>query len=132
MSGRIIGTRYASLDDVYAAIPDTPCTGACSLHCVLVTGSRREAMRTRQANSGQPVLVAVSRPNGTPCPAVTDDGRCGVHPVRPTICRLFGAVTGLGCPYGCVPERMLTDDEGAWLLGEAQRLGGRMRRKPGM
>jgi len=47
------------------------------------------------------------------CPALTKDKRCGIHAVRPLICRLYGMVDNdkMRCPYGCVPERWISDKE---------------------
>jgi hypothetical protein len=37
------------------------------------------------------------------CPALKD-GRCSVYDVRPTLCRLWGVVEDMPCPWGCVPD----------------------------
>lgn len=37
------------------------------------------------------------------CPYLVD-GRCTIYPVRPVICKLWGAVEGMKCMYGCVPD----------------------------
>lgn len=44
------------------------------------------------------------------CPYIGKDG-CDIYKHRPIICRLFGTTPRLQCPYGCAPERMLTDEE---------------------
>lgn len=49
------------------------------------------------------------------CPSLTASGRCAVYSVRPMICRVWGLVREMACPWGCVPDR--------WLSGrEVQRL----------
>ena len=56
---------------------------------------------------------------------LTADRRCAVYEVRPMICRLWGLVERMPCPFGCRPEGgLLSDEEGARLLREANRIGG--------
>ncbi|UWG96806.1 YkgJ family cysteine cluster protein [Dehalobacter sp. DCM] len=35
-------------------------------------------------------------------------GRCNIYEKRPLICRLYGAVRKMKCPYGCQPESFLS------------------------
>lgn len=51
-------------------------------------------------------------------------GRCSVYSARPVICRLWGVVPSMPCPWGCKPERMLTDREGLSLMMEAMAVAG--------
>lgn len=56
---------------------------------------------------------------------LTEEHRCSVYEIRPMICRLWGLVRGMPCPYGCRPEGgLLPDEEGQRLLREAERIGG--------
>lgn len=56
---------------------------------------------------------------------LTADRRCGVYEVRPLICRLWGIIESLPCPYGCVPEGGYLPDEDGWrLLLAADLIGG--------
>ena len=60
------------------------------------------------------------KPKGKPslvCPMLKH-GRCSVHDIRPTICRLFGLMDDprMRCPFGCVPDRLMSTEEGyVWL-----------------
>jgi len=36
------------------------------------------------------------------------------------ICRLWGLTKSMACPFGCVPERWLTEDEAHALLAKAE------------
>jgi hypothetical protein len=45
-----------------------------------------------------------------------------VYDARPLICRLWGVSENLQCPYGCVPERMLTLEEAQDFMQEYIRL----------
>ena len=49
---------------------------------------------------------------------------CEIHEARPLICRLFGIVDIdlMRCPWGCVPERWLSDAESRALLEEVRAL----------
>jgi hypothetical protein len=44
------------------------------------------------------------------CPLLKQ-GRCAAYALRPLICRAFGVVESMACPYGCAPERYLTVSE---------------------
>jgi Fe-S-cluster containining protein len=37
--------------------------------------------------------------------------RCTIYDVRPLICRLYGAASGLECPHGCRPARLVARDK---------------------
>lgn len=54
------------------------------------------------------------------CPHLSLSGRCSAYAVRPLICRLWGVVEGLKCPWGCKPERYLTRAESYALLKAAE------------
>jgi Fe-S-cluster containining protein len=41
------------------------------------------------------------------CPYATKDG-CEIYEQRPILCRLFGTVSKMKCPYGCGPNKMLS------------------------
>lgn len=43
-------------------------------------------------------------------------GHCRVYAIRPLICRLWGLVKKMRCPWGCVPERWVSDVEANRLL----------------
>ena len=64
-------------------------------------------------------LNSVMNDTDETCPYLKD-GRCSIYPVRPMICRLWGAVETMRCPFGCVPELgYLNDEEARGLLTEA-------------
>jgi Fe-S-cluster containining protein len=86
--------------------------------------SVRERARMEKA-AGEPVTCGL----GASCSMLTAARRCGVYEIRPMICRLWGVVEVMKCPYGCVPERYLTSQEGARLILEAEEIGGRASRE---
>ncbi|TMD08275.1 MAG: hypothetical protein E6J01_03825 [Chloroflexi bacterium] len=54
------------------------------------------------------------------CPLLTPSGTCSVYDIRPMICRVWGLTKSMACPFGCVPERWLTEDEAHALLAKAE------------
>ena len=42
--------------------------------------------------------------------------------VRPLICRLYGLVKRMACPWGCQPDRWMTDVEAYELLRKVGEL----------
>lgn len=91
--------------------------------------SNVEADRIRERGFEIPpmaaALAAIERGDDYYCPALRD-GLCGVHDVRPTICRLWGATRSMPCPFGCTPENALTQSESHRLLRLAAEAGGGM------
>lgn len=47
----------------------------------------------------------------TRCALLRRDGACSVYVDRPLICRLWGVVETMPCPFGCRPERWLSEQE---------------------
>ena len=62
-----------------------------------------------------------------PCPYLDERRRCTIYEVRPTICRLYGVVETLRCPY-VKPERYLTEEEARQILNEVVELSKQVRR----
>lgn len=50
------------------------------------------------------------------CPLLTPQRRCAAYESRPMICRLWGMVKKMRCPFGCRPSRWLSDCEADELL----------------
>lgn len=107
------------LQALYDRIPAIACCGACHDSCGPIETSVRERVRIeRQAGR------ALTCGEGASCSMLTPDRRCSVYENRPLICRLWGVVESLPCPYGCKPERYLTNEEGYVLMAEAFEIGG--------
>ncbi len=112
-----------NLDAIYAAVPDLVCGRACGSVCttgpIPIGVIEWEGIRD---------WLGVSPPHGDQstwvCPFYAD-GACTIHPVRPLICRLWGAVEDMRCPHGCTPERFLTRGEAEDLLRAVYALGGK-------
>lgn len=117
----------AQLAELYARIPRIPdCDGRCWTSCGPIDMSDRERQRIRAAGVRiSPYQEAMASPERFWCEALTADKRCAVYELRPVVCRIWGAVEGMQCPYGCVPEGgYLPDSEAYRLIGESLRIGG--------
>lgn len=101
-----------ALDRLYAELPAFTCQQQCQASCGVIVMSRLEWVRIQRKlgykPKGKPTLV---------CPMLKQ-GRCSVHAIRPTICRIWGLVDMplMRCPYGCIPARWMSEEEGyTWL-----------------
>jgi Fe-S-cluster containining protein len=120
--------RDSQLAELYAKVPRIPdCDGRCWTSCGPIDMSDRERQRIRAAGVRiTPYDQAMASAGRFWCDALTGDKRCAVYELRPLICRMWGAVEGLPCVYGCVPEggRYLSDADAYRLIAESQRIGG--------
>lgn len=117
----------AKLEAVYALLPELRCRGLCAESCgpIVQQGVLTVAELVRMQRAGGK-RTGRQRRRPDVCPYLSAEGRCDVYAVRPLICRLWGIVPKMACPYGCVPARALTDDEAHTLLVAALKVGGRM------
>lgn len=105
--------------EVYDHIPQIVCKGLCQQACSIIpcTVAETEAM---EREAGHPLFVE----EGLRCSMLENSGACSVYGLRPTICRMYGTVVGMECPFGCVPERLLSREESKALLVKADEIGG--------
>jgi Fe-S-cluster containining protein len=114
------------LQKIYDQIPKIECQGHCGrdqhntccgpIGCTIleaalleeyngvITGWESIGLQTVKMNIEElfPLMI---------CPHLSPSGRCNAYAVRPLVCRLWGVVETLKCPWGCKPERYLTDRE---------------------
>jgi len=103
------------LRDLWAEIPKMKnCKGLCDNSCgpIGCSSVERELVEERTGKRLEAVAPAMT------C-SMLKNGLCTAYSVRPTLCRLWGAVEGMKCPHGCEPERMLTDAEGMDILARS-------------
>jgi uncharacterized protein len=116
----------AELAELYALIPEIPdCKGRCWMSCGPIDMGGRERQRLREA--GYKITdrqAALAMADHYWCEALDGAGRCAAYDRRPAICRIWGTAKGLPCPYGCKPERWLTDNEAYDILTRCQTIGG--------
>ena len=104
-----------TINRVYARIPEVNCKRKCQDACGLIMMSDAEQRRIER-HLGRPVNFLNFET--LKCPLLSPFGACTIYDNRPAICRLYGAVKRLACPYGCEPERWLTDAEAREVLAE--------------
>jgi len=109
--------RSVELDRAYASLPRLDCQRKCQESCgpIVFSGEERERI-TRRFGFFPPQHF----PESLTCPLLDTQGDCSVHDIRPMICRLWGLTKSMACPFGCVPERWLTDTEAHALLAKAE------------
>lgn len=111
------------LDALYVQLPRIRCQGRCAEACGRITLTDLEARRLQQTTHCKPRTVL--REDGKQrCIYLTDRERCSAYAVRPFLCRVWGLITALSCPHGCVPDRWVTDVEFTRLGAAIERLGG--------
>lgn len=110
-------SHMSTVEQIYATIPNLNCRRKCRESCgpIIVFGVEWDRM---QAAS----LVTIGEVNShLECPALTGDS-CSIYSVRPLICRLWGVVLAMRCPWGCEPERWLSDAEVGGMFRTMKRL----------
>lgn len=108
--------RRIELDALYAELPTIACQGKCAQSCGPVMMSRVEWQSVCRAGGERTVDLGVLT-----CPYLEQE-RCSVYEVRPMLCRLWGVVEEMPCPWGCQPSRMLTREEGFEFMQRAAEL----------
>jgi Fe-S-cluster containining protein len=124
------------LADAYAKLPSVMCKGLCHASCgvVPIAPAEREAMAKhtgRRVKVMQDVVINLHAkhrvlrpkdPSDLTCPYLVRN-RCSVHPARPLVCRMYGVVTGMPCPHGCVASSApLTDEQAHVIIEEVANL----------
>ncbi len=115
-----------SLVFIYAAVPRIACKGKCQGSCgpIMATDREREhfesTSRKKFPDAVQIMRNAINNGDPIECPYLNPLGQCDVYQFRPLVCRLWGVVPEMPCPYGCTPERMLSSAEGKRLMKAAE------------
>lgn len=106
------------IDLLYATLPTLECQGKCQESCGPIYMSRGEWERIKTKLGWEPKAKNLT------CPMLhRASGNCRVYQERPMLCRLWGLVESMPCPWGCKPERYLSKEEGYQLLQQAAELG---------
>lgn len=113
-------------EEAYALLSTIECKGLCAKSCCYTMFTPTElSTAERAAGRELPILGIVDEHGGHWATLVGDKkkrcpllrfGRCTTYDARPLLCRLYGLVPSMRCPYGCEPDRWLTDEEGRELL----------------
>ena len=113
----------AKLDALYARLPTIECKGKCAMACgpIILTELEGTRLRTMDQHRRNP-----STHNDLTCVYLTKSKRCGVYAFRPLICRAYGLVRMMSCPFGCVPSQWMKDTEFLQVAQEVEKIGGRL------
>ncbi len=107
-----------ALRALYSEVPRLNCKRKCQEVCGPI--GMAEAERRRMVFfAGEPFLRA-----DYVCGYLDDRGLCSVYAARPMVCRLWGTTKRMRCPWGCEPERWLSNEEAGSLLRRADAVGG--------
>ncbi len=117
--------EIAELEALYALVPPMQCLGLCQAACGPISMGDGEYARLQ--GPGMPP-IAISDVSGLPgnltCPALTILGQCAVYPLRPMICRIWGAIASMACPHHCIPEGgFLPELDGLILIQRSMMVG---------
>lgn len=118
------------LEAVYAKLPKLACQGRCQECCGPIGMSPVEHQRMAERGRPIPGVIAKGQPDYVfsphlRCPQLAGNGRCTVYAIRPMLCRIWGMVESMRCPFGCVPEGgFLPEDQCQLLMREAMEAGG--------
>ncbi len=115
------------LDKIYRKLPKLNCKGKCTDSCSLIKVAELERKRIKDFLGHDPFIqsdkfletVMSLKPEEWKC-SLLKEGKCSIYNMRPLICRLFGLVEKMACPFGCVPERWLSDEEAREYLTKAK------------
>jgi hypothetical protein len=119
--------RAARMQAIYDQVPAmADCKGNCWISCGPVSMTPWETRRLAQAGHCiTPDAQARRSITDFWCEALGPDGRCQAYSIRPLICRLWGTVDWLPCPWGCRPVGgWLPNDVAFRLILEAEQIGG--------
>lgn len=115
-----VGAGMTSVVAIYRRMMTLECKGLCWGACgpVPATATERETIRrfaeehaipfvdlTRERSLGLLLdgLTGALSDDELRCPYLADR-RCSIYQVRPMLCRLWGAVENMPCPFGCQPK----------------------------
>lgn len=99
-------SQLSLVKKIYASLPRIDCQGACADSCGPIAYSIAEAEIVRLSGGDPPTCGS-----GGMCSALSRKGKCRIYAARPLVCRLFGVVEAMRCPFGCQPDRFLSDSE---------------------
>lgn len=124
-------TELEEIQRLYEQVPHIDCQGKCHRSCGPITLSDVEREHLASLGAVIPIIplreyreMLLGDREPVWCSALGPFKNCTVYEDRPLICRLWGVTEGLPCPWGCTPERVLSNEEARHLIDESQRIGG--------
>lgn len=116
--------KFEILAEIYNSLPHLKCQGKCQDSCGVIPVFEIEVQNIKRLNLNPPSTVNSSQYGELTCSQLSAFGTCKIYSSRPLACRLFGLVEKMRCPFGCVPERWLTDEETDKLMEKLIKLSG--------
>ena len=113
------------LDKLYKSLPKLDCKKMCHASCSVIPVGKYERKRIEKLLGENPfaepevILEKLKNKDFDFTCSLLKERKCQIYRIRPLICRLFGLVKGMRCPFGCIPERWLTDEEAKEFLKKA-------------
>ncbi len=114
------------LEKIYIKIPALKCKKKCHSSCSGIFMSNHElniiinrlGYNPFKYNNAEDLYknVKIEGLGCLKCPLLGDNNECTQYDIRPLICRLWGTLKVLRCPYGCKPVRWLKDKKARKLL----------------
>lgn len=125
--------KTEAIRKLYDLLPDVECKGLCATTCTDIDMSsherwlieHRHGVKIRSRDH-----VEIQRKGPKRCRALKTNNHCGVYEDRPLICRAFGSVAAMPCPYGCEPSRQMSDEEYEAIQILVEDIGGHHMRTP--
>lgn len=109
-----------AVDELYASLPKLRCQQKCQGCCgpIPMTSFERQRILNRLGHDYKAYDSELT------CGLLTGKGQCRVYDIRPIICRLWGMIDNpmMKCPFGCVPDRWLTDAEAYEIMAKIGQL----------
>lgn len=114
--------RLNRLEELYKEIPRLRCKGKCQEACGPIGLFPIEIASFKEKGIPLPVVGNHSVEGSLTCSHLKDNGRCAVYKDRPFICRLFGHLERLSCPYRCTSKKPFTQEDADRIISEIKAL----------
>ncbi len=112
-------TAEERLQKLYDQLPKVACKGLCTTACGPLMFTKLEAGIIQREHE-----TKLTCSEALTCSALVA-GQCSVYSSRPYVCRAYGAVEGLECPFGCLHETgLMPAEESEALFHRIMALGG--------
>ncbi len=108
--------RSSRMKVLYDSLPTIECQGRCHVSCGPIFVNTFEWNAIGKPAAGKTI----------DCPMLVDR-RCSVYQARPLICRLWGVVDEMKCPWGCVPSRRMEPEEIQRVMDEWRAISGEIK-----
>ena len=109
------------LSRIYGRLPAFKCREKCGECCGPVMWSLAEEIVIRDYLKKRGLEYRKSKSLLDKCPYLTKDKKCEIYEVRPLICRAYGVVEGLECPFVSA-NKLMSKAEYKLLEEEVSRL----------